>query len=187
MTILAKLKKSMREKYALSLRTSNPEDESYLGVVVRLTPEFVAVRVFHDFVADGIVVFALPVIVDAVDDGNIRCANRVLHHNGQIEKIRAPKWLDKCESLFDVCQVLKKREIWPAVEVMEGQDTWFLIGPLESVEPEGIVIRHYLADGKWDDSVPVALPFVTRIEFDSSYVKHFGNYMKSKSSSRRTR
>ncbi len=129
--------------------------------------------------------FAAGSISDYVDDSSNRCRNRVLQASGQLKKLRPPKWLDQCETLEDVLRQLKKRKVWPAVSVRDGKQDWFLIGEIMDVEPEGFFFRHYDANGKWDAPIPVAMPYVTCIEFDSPYVRHFGNYMKSKSRKQR--
>ncbi len=187
MNPLPKLKKSLREKIAVKFLLSQTEEDYCFGVVVRVAPEFVALRAIDDFECNGIVVYRISEVAEFINDGQIRCANRILKANGQLEKLRPPGWLDKCDTMEDVFQQLKKRCILPSIEVKEGNDDWFFIGKITHVEPEGIIVHHYDAHGVWYDPVPVALQYVTRMEFDSRYLKHFGNYMKSKTTSPETK
>lgn len=181
MNILPKLKKSLRDKIAIQFAVPQKDDPDFVGVVVRLTSEFVALREINNFETVGIQIFRLDAIGEFLENGNRRCANQVLKANGQLEKLRPPKWLDKCETMHDVFLQLQKRDIWPSIEVKDGEDEWYLLGTITHVEEAGINIRHYDAHGKWEKPTPVSLQYITSIQFDGPYEKHFGNYMKMKS------
>jgi hypothetical protein len=75
-----------------------------------------------------------------------------------------------------------RRDIWPGVEIVfnEGRDSAFYLGRLIWLDDEHFSIRGYDAAGKWEKNYQLPYDEIFKIEFDSSYCRHFNIHMKSK-------
>jgi hypothetical protein len=181
MSVSKKIKKSFAESWCMKFKTRHPEGDSYDGIVVHLTNEFVALQTLDDFEFDGVNVFWKSALKGFRDNKFDICMNGILHNNGQLRRLRIPLWLKKCETFSDLILTLKKREIWPAIEVIGEDDSGCLyIGPITAIEKANFSVECYDAAGKWDGVAKFGFNEVFRLEFGTRYTKHFNNYMKRK-------
>jgi hypothetical protein len=180
MGLQQKFKKSLDEKWCIRFKTRHQDEDAYDGVVLHLTNELVALGVDRDFEFDGIHVFPPNAIKGYRDNKFESCLNRILTHNGQLKRLRTPKWLSSCETFEQLSSTLMKRDIWPAVEVVfEDGDSAFYVGPIVAVGNNHFSINCYDAAGKWEKIYRLAFNTVFRMEFGSKYTKHFNNYMRN--------
>lgn len=180
MSVLQKYKKSLEKQWCLRLKTRHPEGDNYDGVVVHLTSDMIALSSEEDFEFDGIEVFPRSAIKGYRDGKFERCCNKILQHNGQIKRLRPPRWLKSCTNIADVILYLKKHDIWPGVEVLfEGDtDSAFYIGPITETDDAGFELNCYDAAGEWERIYKIQFNEVFRITFNTKYCKHFNAYMR---------
>ena len=179
MDLTPMLRKSLKKQYCLRLETSHPDKYSYDGIVSHIRPDYIVIHNECNFEFDGLVVIRRKSITKC-SDRTYDTHNKVLLHSGQLGKLKTPTWLDDCSTFQDIFAQLKRRRIWPAVEMVEKKDSWFLIGPITHVEEKGSDIRCYDGQGKWEDVYPINYRYLHNITFGDSYSKHFNNYMRSK-------
>jgi hypothetical protein len=173
-----KFKKSLDEKWCMRFKTRHPDGDAYDGVVLRFTKNLVVLGVVDNFEFDGIHIFRRSAIKGYRDDKFESCFNRILSDNGQINRFRAPKWLNACETFNQLALMLMKRDIWPAVEGVFNNEGFFYIGRIVEVENDYFSINCYDAAGKWEKVYRFKFSEVFRMEFGSKYTEHFNNYMR---------
>lgn len=180
MALADKLKKSIKEKWCLHLNTSHPDGDKYDGVVVHIGREFVAIMEMRDLEFDGLQIFPKRSLKGCRDGKFERAYNAVLRHNGEIKKLRAPRWLRNKNTIREVLEYCLKKDIWPAVESVDNDEDSFYLGSILTVNKNDFEILTYDAEGEWDEFVNI-IPFkeVIRIEIDSKYVDHFNAFMRS--------
>ncbi len=183
MSLAKKYAKSYRKKWSLRLKTTNPDGDNFDGVVTQIERGFIAMREATDFEFDGIVILPKRVIKGYRDNDREACFNRILAHNGQIKHARSPKWLKKCPTISDVLHALKKRDIWPAVEIVSGpkgkKKSFLYVGPVTKVRANTVDLICHDAAGKWEAEYELRIASIFKIEFDSKYCNHFNAYMRS--------
>jgi hypothetical protein len=180
MNLVPKFRKSLRQKYCVRFRTNHPDQSDYDGIVTHIRPDYIVVREEYDFELEGIVVFSRKAVVACEERRCGKTFNEVLRHTGQMKDLKIPAWLDECCTFQDILGQLKKRRIWPAVEIVQKKDTWFLVGPITHVEENGSLIRGYSADGKWGRDYPINYRYLHCIRFGDRYTRHFNRYMRDK-------
>jgi hypothetical protein len=182
MSLASKYKKSLDEQWCTRFKTGHPGGDRYDGVVMQIKPDFIVLREEEAFEFDGVVILAKKFIKGFRDGKYERCVNQILRENGAIKKLRAPRWLDSCETLQQVLTTLMRRDIWPGVEIVynEGADSAFYLGVISGAEDEQFSIRSYDAAGKWEKNSVLDYDEIFKIEFNSKYCNHFNAHMKLK-------
>lgn len=184
MSLSEKIVKSFKRKAVIRLKTRHPEGDRYDGLVIHIAQNFVVLAEEVDFCFDGIIVLPKRIISGYRDGKFERCTNRIMQHNGNIKKLKSPKWIEKCGSLAEILSALKAKDIWPNIETIYGYgrnlDTDFYIGQIVDVEDRCFRIRHYDAAGEWEGEVEIDYNDLFRIEFNDSYSVRFNEYMKAK-------
>jgi hypothetical protein len=104
-------------------RMRHPDGDNYDGVVAQIKPGFIVLSEERDFEFDGTLILAKKFIKGCRDGKHERCENEILRENSALRKCRSPRWLDRCETLFDVATQLMKRDIWPGVEIIFDKNT----------------------------------------------------------------
>ena len=193
MSLAQKYNKSLTEQWLMRFKTKHPNGDNYDGVVTRIKPAFIVLREERDLELDGVIILPKRVIKGVRDGRYERCYNQILRQNGEMRKLRSPRWLNSCETIAQVCASLMKRDIWPGVGTIfdDGAESAFYLGPITRVDEDRFFLRCYDAAGKWEKVYKLDYDEVFKIEFDSRYCNHFNAYMKSEStetiSARRTK
>lgn len=182
MSLASEYSKSLEGRWHIRLRTIHPDGDNLDGVVTGIKRRFIVLREEKDFEFDGVVVLPKKVIRGYRDGRFEQCANRIIRANGEVKKARGPGWLEKCESLQDVLRGLKRRDIWPAVEILSGdksrKESAFYLGPITEVSSKSFVLRCYDAAGQWEKEYDLCVSEIFKVEFDSAYCTHFNRYMR---------
>src|SRR5436190_84165 len=81
---------------------------------------------------DGVVILPKRWIKSIRDEDHDEIANQILRFSGMINNLRVLEWLDSCETIYQLLNALKEREIWPAIEILFGKErkSALYIGPL---------------------------------------------------------
>ena len=182
MNLAQKYRKSKEERWCLRLKTVHPDGDTYDGVVTDIKRGLIVLREERDFEFDGLVVLPKKVIKGYRDGRFETCCNAILRNNGQIKRVRSPRWLAACDTVPQIIAALKRQDIWPGIELIvgDGNDAAFYLGPIVRVRKDGFSLRGYDADGTWEGVCDIKYDEVFRIEIDSKYCKYFNAYMQSK-------
>ena len=180
MSRLEKYNKSLSKEWSIRIRTKHPDGDNYDGVITHVKSSFIVLREEKEFEFDGVIILPKRSIKSIRDGKFDKCCNEILRQNGQIKRLHPTRWLDSCETIADVIETLMKRDIWPGVETLSpnGKDYPFYIGPVIQTGPKAFSILGYDAAGRWEAEHELNYDEIFRIEFDSSYCKHFNKYMK---------
>jgi hypothetical protein len=183
MSLEPKYKKSLTQQWSMRFETLHPDSDNYDGVIMNIKPDFIILceQTYFDF--DGINILFKQFIKRVRDGKYDKCCNEILRYNGAIKKLRVPKWLTDCETIQQIFNVAKRRDIWLGIEIVfnEGTNSAFYIGPITDVCDDYFSIKCYDAAGKWEKEYQLDYTEVFRIEFDSKYCNSFNAFMKSKS------
>lgn len=184
MNLSEKYKKLKELKWCMRFKTCHPDKDNYDGIVTHIHNRFIVLREERDIVFDGVVILPKKVIKGCRDNKIEKCYNQVLRHSGNIKNATAPKWLDHCTTLKDVLTTLKKKNIWPAIEIIfqekRKKETDFYIGMISRIEKETFWIYDYSASGKWQGEWGIGYDEIFKIEFDDTYSRTFNEYMKGR-------
>lgn len=182
MSLLQKYKKSLEQKWRIRFKTNHPDGDTFDGIVTHIAPNFIIMREEWDFEFNGIVLLQKKNIKGYRDGKYEACFNAILQQNGQMKKLRVPRWLDSCKTIPQVIQNIKQHNIWPIIERLfnEGKETDFYIGPITEVSDESFSVYCYDAAGEWESEYKIRYEEIFRVEFDSKYCKHFNSYMRNK-------
>jgi hypothetical protein len=185
MSIAGKYRKSLDEKWCLRFKTRHPDGDSYDGVVTQIKRDFIVLREAIDFDFDGIIILPKKFIKGYRDGRYEQCYNEILRENGILRKTYSPKWLIACETLPEVMEELRKRDIWPGVEIIFNGDseTAFYLGPVTSATDDYFYLKSYDAAGKWEKEYKLAYDEIFMIELDSSYCNRFNTHMRKRKDS----
>lgn len=178
MTLLPKVRNSLRNQSVIHFEIDHPDDETFDGVVIYMTSNFIAVCLAIDFELSGIAIVPRTHLKSVRDNANEKSMTRIMRHNRQLDKLKVPRWLSTCETLPDIFCQLKNRSIWPAVTIVDGKDSWFFIGKITLAEERGFCIESYTSTGKWTKEQGLRMQDVALINVDGQYEKHFNRYMK---------
>ncbi|MCA1614200.1 MAG: hypothetical protein LC800_08665 [Acidobacteria bacterium] len=176
-----KYEKSLAEKWCMRFKTTHPDGDNYDGIVTHVKRDFIVLREEDDFELDGLIVLPKRFIKGVRDGKYDRCCNEILRENSELKKLRPARWLDSCVTLPQVFAALKRRDIWPAVEIMSGEkNAGFYIGPISEVADADFSIACYDAVGNWEGIYELSYREVFRVEIESRYCKHFNAYMRAR-------
>jgi len=182
MTITEKLRESLERRRCMRLKTRHPDGDRIDGVVVGLTKTIVVLHQVEDFEFDGFVVMPKKLVAGVRDGKYEACGNEILRENGALQTCRPPRWLEPCETLFDVVAAMKRRDMWPFVETIakSGKRTECRIGPITAIRDEHFNLRGYDAAGGWEEHATLHFADVFKVEFGSRYCEHFNAYMRKR-------
>ncbi len=175
-----RITKSLTDKHCIRFATNHPDEDVYNGIVIHKTRSLVVICVISDFEVDGIIAFPRKRIEKVRDDDSEICENKIIRMNGEIRKIKKPKWLVKINTIGELIQYLCKKKIWPAVEIIhEDNEGALYIGPITEAGKNKFTIYCYDAAGDWEQEYTLNNSDIFKIEFNSKYTNHFNSYMKS--------
>lgn len=120
MNIIGKLRKSLTERRAMRFKIANPDDsdDGYDGVIMDIKRSHVILREIRDFEVKGIIILARKSITGYRDGKYEDCLNAILCQNHQVDRLKIPEWLTKQDSIPNVLKVLKKKNIWPSINII---------------------------------------------------------------------
>jgi hypothetical protein len=183
MGLAKKYKKSKDEKWFLRFKTYHPEGDSFDGVVTNIKKKHIVLALKVDFAFYGTVVLAKKVIKGYRDGKFEKCANKILHYNGNIEKFKSPLWLEDCDTFKQIIKKLKQEDIWPVVEIIfkwKGKtETLFYLGKITQIKKNKFYIFHYDATGEWEKEYEIYYTDIFKIEFGGLYESNFNDYMRN--------
>ncbi|MCC6539160.1 MAG: hypothetical protein IT162_16535 [Bryobacterales bacterium] len=176
----AKLARALAERRYVRLQTHDPAGAHYDGYVAHLGRDFVALRHAPNFQIDGWQVLSRR-FLRGVRDGRLEAtANEVLRMHGVDRRVKPPAWLLRCETFPEVIEAMGRRDIWPAIETLrEGEDALYM-GPLWSMDEQGVWIRAYSATGRWEKRYGLVWEDIVRVEWGSAYCGMFNAYMRTR-------
>jgi hypothetical protein len=185
MSIAEKYRKSLDEKWCLRFKTRHPDGDIYDGIVTQIKSGFIVLREEEDFDFDGIIILPKKYVKGYRDGEYDQCCNEILRESGVLRKARSPSWLDAYETLPEVIRKLKRRDIWPGVEIVFNGDseTAFYIGPITRTADDYFYLRCYDAAGKWEKEYKLTYDEIFRFEIDSKYCNKFNAYMRRRDGS----
>ena len=131
-----------------------------------------------DFILDGFTVRRFRDLTDvkAKDD----MCGEILRQEGIIDALTIPavstaSW----ESVFSDLQRLGENVIVES-ESRSDDESGFVIGRIEKVCRRSVFVRHFDADGIWQESsISIAYVDITSVTFDSRYVRVFSKYLSA--------
>ena len=171
--------KSLKEKRTIRICTTHPDGDNYDGVVLHKTKEIIIFHEIIDFEFNGIQIFPLSFVKSIKDDKHDKCANKIIRHNGQYKKISRVNTFSKSVNITDCLEIIKKRNIWPAIEIVKGKTSHLYVGPIIKIDDKDLLINCYDAAGKWECNYKLNINKIVKVEIKSKYLKHFNNYMKN--------
>jgi hypothetical protein len=135
----------------------------------------------RNFVFDGIQVLARKFVTGYRDGRVERCHNQMLARERNSRRLELPRWMEPLQTIPQVVATLKKRDIWPIVEIVfdNGKEAAFYLGPLLKIGASEFTIRCYDGAGKWEKGYEITHDEVMRIEFGDTYSNTFNAFMKS--------
>ncbi len=177
------LNKSFKKKTLIRLITSHPKGDSFDGIVLYQTANFVTLASIVDFEFNGLVLISSKFIRGIRDSKFEKCYNRIIKFNKSIDKVRMPGWVKGCFLLEDVLRELERRRIWPSVEVVFLEDktennSAFYLGPIQDVNSKEFLIYGYDADGSWEKCYKLQIDEIFKIAFYDRYTTHFNKFME---------
>ena len=183
MSLAQKYRKSMDERWCLRFKTVLPDGDTYDGIVTHNKRQFVVLREERDFGFDGVILLPKKIIKGYRDNKYEKCCNAIIRDNGSVNKVKVPRWLNSCDDFTDVLAQLKRRDIWPGIEILfnEGSETAFYLGPITRMDEDMFYLKGYDAAGDWEKVYELDYDDICRIEFDSKYCNSFNAHMQSKS------
>lgn len=163
-------------------KTNHPDGDCYDGVVLDIKRRFVIIREEVSFGFDGLMVLPKKSLKGYRDGPFEQCTNEILESNGARETLNYPPWMKECDTLFQLFDGLKRRDIWPGVEVLydDGQDYEFHLGQLTEAGPSEFRLMGCDAKGQWEHESSLSYAQVFRVEINSLYCDRFSEYMRTK-------
>ena len=188
MTLAQKYRKSKSSSWCLRLKTIHPDGDAYDGVVTDIKRHFVVMQIMDDFEFSSVEVFPKKFIKGYRDGRFEMTCNEILRQNGQLDRIHRPQWIASCDSIPQIFDELKHRDVWPGVETIfdDGNDSAFYIGPIVATDKTEFLLYCYSAAGEWERVYTLPYDEVFRISIDDRYCNYFNAYMRSKSDTLRT-
>lgn len=183
MNLSKKYSKSKYHRWTLRFLTIDPDGNNVNGVVTDIKLRFIVLRELRGLDFDGVVILPKRVLKGYRDSKLEKCFNQIIRQNGNIKKAQSPRWLKRCNSLIDVIWQLRKRDIWPIVEILldiEGKtESDFYLGQIMEIKRDAFWMRPYDASGNWEDEYWIELSEILKIEFYDQYSTSFNQYMRS--------
>lgn len=170
--------KSKNNHWAIRLKSSFPDKDNFDGIVLHYTPDIIVINEIGDFEFNGIVVLNRNKIVGVRDDAFEECENEIIRDNGSIKELSKLKWIKNISSFQDLLNVIKKKGIWPGVEMASKKSNAFYLGPVTSVGQKDFSLYCYDAEGKWEKEYGLEYKGIGKVEFKSKYTENFNNFMK---------
>jgi hypothetical protein len=182
MSLAEKYQLSLNEKRVIRFKPRHPNKEAIDGVVLSIKKTFVVLYSVYDLQFWSIVVLPKKWIRGYRDGEYEDGYNEVIQRLGLNRNLTVPEWLLECETLTDVLRAMKRRDIWPVVEILYGKEdktaSALYIGPIMDVGDASFSIYCYDATAKWEKVYELDIAEIFRIETGDSYSRYFNEYMR---------
>ncbi|MEA4846829.1 MAG: hypothetical protein VB106_06305 [Clostridiaceae bacterium] len=129
-----------------------------------------------DFILDGYTVRQFKDVTKAQIKNDM--CNEILIKEGIVDSIVMPEIdLTDWQTVFSSLQK-RNKNIIVEKESIDEDECEFYIGRIESVYKKFVYVRHFDADGVWQDE-PYKIPYteITSITFDSRYINIYSKYL----------
>ena len=178
------LTKSLRRKSVIRLMTSHLNGDAIDGIVLHQTADYVVFALEMDFEFNGIAFLSKKFVRGIRDSKYEKCYNKIVRFNKSIDKVRIPDWVKDCLCLEDVLKQLKRKSIWPGVEMVFSKkntknNSAFYIGPIQDVNSNEFQIYSYDADGSWEKCYKLHIDEIFKIGFYDRYSTHFNKFVQT--------
>lgn len=157
-----------------------PHEAWHNGFVFALGQEWVLLQQLHDFYVEGYTTIRLADISDIRSGEHERYWERILAGEGILDQIRPPcdVPLDDVASLLEFFQQRGDNVIVECEDRDENLED-FYIGRILSVDNESISFANFDTLGRWDDDPhTVSLQEISKVQFDTPYLKTFSKYLE---------
>ncbi len=157
-----------------------PSERLHNGCVLGVGTDWVLFQQFHDFSPEGFTTLRLRDIKKIRSGEYERQFEKMLSAEGLLGLEVIPNDLP-LDNIADLLSALKERGQNIIIEcedlIKDIQD--FYIGRILSVDQKSVSFIHFNALGRWKDD-PVIIPFreITRLEFETPYIKIFSKYVE---------
>jgi len=173
------INKSIASKSVIRLKTDFPDGDCYDGIVLHYSKSIVVICEMRDFNFDGLIILSKKHVVGVRDSEYEKCASQIIRFNDEIKKIKNTKWLSEILTTKDVLSYLFKKNIWAAIEIINGNSTALYLGPITRINRTQFGLYCYDAKGLWESEYTLKYSDVARIEIGSMYTNTFNKYMKA--------
>ena len=177
---IRQLNNARRLNKGVRLITNHPEGDQYDGYVLKCNREMVILQDENDFMFDGIIAFPLRSVKRIRIGALEKVRNEIVKKFGLRRKIKKSIWLLKTNSLRQIIDECRRRNVWPIIESRKKKTTALFIGPITSVGQNDFEIYVYDALGKWEGGYNLPYKDVFRIELFDAYSTNFNRYMRQK-------
>ena len=168
----------------MKFNTKHPDGDSYHGVVLNNFRSYILIGEVLDFHFYCFKALPKKHIKSIRDNKYDKATTDILNFNNEVKKFKAPKWSKKCNNIEELLRTIKKKGIWPTIEVKyadEPERIYFFIGPVTSIEEGEASILCYGADGKWKKEYYFDIKEIFSITWGDKYSETFNDYMKATS------
>ena len=129
---------------------------------------------------EGITILPLEHIVEVRNSWHERVYDKVLAFHNKLSDLNQDKWIHELSNIRDVLASLKNRNIWPSIEIMDGDDdTSLYMGKITEVNESCFIIYSYDSLGNWERETSLEYEDIFCIQVFNKYTERFNSYVKS--------
>jgi hypothetical protein len=180
LTLEEKFRESRSQQWSLRWETTHPNGDNYDGVVTDIKKDYVVIAEETAFEFDGLMILPKSSVGDFRDGPFDGCCNEILTSRKAHAAIIYPKWMARCDTIPQLFEAFKRRDIWPGVEILLENDYEFYLGQLTEVGTDEFRLMGYDAAGEWEKEFSIRYDQLFRIEVFSQYCERFNEFMRSK-------
>jgi len=171
--------RSKLKHQTLMIYTDHPEGEEYNGIVLGISGSLLVFQDTSEFELEGISILPLAHIVDVRNGWRERVYDKVLLHHDKLSDLNRDTWIRNLSELRDAIIAIKEKDIWPAIEIMDGDDTLLYMGKITDVNAEDFTIYSYDSLGNWERETKIDYEDIFCIQVFNKYTDRFNSYVKS--------
>ena len=172
--------RSKLKHQTLMVYTDHPEGEEYNGIVLGVSDSLLVFQDTSEFELEGISVLPIEHIVEVRNSWRERVYDKVLLHHNKLTDLNQDTWIHKLSNLRDVLIAVKEKDIWPAIEILDGDDdTLLYMGKITEVGAEDFTIYSYDSLGNWERETTIEYEDIFCIQIFNKYTERFNSYVKS--------
>jgi hypothetical protein len=161
------------------LARSIASDPWHNGFLLAVGREWVLIHQFHDFYPEGFAALRVKDLTDVRSGEYERHWERMLTAEGLLDRLAAPAGV----SLEDTSALLESLRTRGQNVIVECEDPEedcedFYIGQIDSVGEGSVRFANFDGLGRWDaDLHTIPLAEITRVQFETPYVRTFSKYL----------
>ena len=168
----------------ISVERSFPGLHNINGFIHGASDSLVLIQQLNDFLWDGYSIIRVSDIVECCSDKQERFFEKVLAAEGLLDQRR----YDKAISLQDIRSALSnfkdsgEKLIIECESIHSVDDDEFHIGQISDLDKDSVWILEFNAEGEWEqDATDISIDRITRIQFDTPYIRIFSKYLRDSS------